>query len=155
GMEIPGVRYVKEKGKVIKELPIPDKDPDRTRHTWWESEFGRIRIIQSVEVIRGEQTGVYDTALITYHIWNRDRTPHTVGLRVLLDTFVGSNDGVPFYIPRTTDKPSRFVDKMEIFAQKDIPDFIQALETGDLKDPNAALAMVGLKVKGCEPVEKM
>src|SRR5262249_43555777 len=147
GLEIPGVRYVKEKGKIMKEVPIAGRPRDydafvkkqpkasaeqiaawiidldsneftvRTKATdelrkhvlqaapalekalndkpslevrqriedllaerdrlvvkdfaWqsvWESEFGRIRITQSVEIILGEQTRLYDTALVKYQI---------------------------------------------------------------------------------------
>ena len=155
GVEIPGVRYVKDKGKLMKEVPIPNKDKDRAWQSWWEEERTRVRVVQSVEIVIGEMTLLYDTALIKYHVWNRDKAPHTVGVRVMLDTLIGRNDGVPFYIPPTEEKPARLVDKMEIFPQKDIPDFIQALETGDLNDQNATLAVVGLKIKGNEPIEKM
>jgi hypothetical protein len=153
GVEIPGTHYVKDKGKLMREVPIPGKDKDRAWQTAWETDFGRIRITQSVELLVGEQTRVYDTVLVKYHVWNRDRIPHQVGLRVMLDTFVGGTDGVPFYIPPTANKPARFVDKMEVFP--DIPDFVQALESADLNDSNAALALVGLKVKGMEPLEKL
>jgi hypothetical protein len=155
GAEIPGTRYVREKGKLMKEVPIPGKDKDRAWQTAWESEFGRTRITQSVELVVGEQTRVYDTVLVKYHIWNRDRTPHQVALRIMLDTFIGGTDGVPFYVPPTATKPARFVDKMEVFAQADIPDFIQALESSNLNDSEAALALVGLKIKGVEPLEKL
>ncbi|MBL8796967.1 MAG: hypothetical protein JNM56_23905 [Planctomycetia bacterium] len=155
GVEIPGVRYVRDKGKIMKEVPIPGKDPERARQSVWETEYGRIRVTQSVEIMVGEVTRLYDTALVKYHIWNRDRTPHTVGIRVMLDTLIGANDGVPFYIPPTTDKPERFVQTMEVFAQKDIPDFVQAVETGNLNDPDGTVAVVGLKLKGVEPIEKM
>ncbi|OAI45876.1 hypothetical protein AYO44_02450 [Planctomycetaceae bacterium SCGC AG-212-F19] len=160
GIEIPGVRYVKDKGKIMKEVPIPGKDKDRAWQSIWESEFGRIRITQSVEIIIGEQTKLYDTALVRYHIWNRDREPHTVGLRVMLDTFIGATDGVPFYVAPTMQdgrvlKPAHFIDKMEVIAQKDMPQFIQALESPDLADPNAALARVGVNLTGVEPVEKL
>jgi hypothetical protein len=155
GTEIPGTRYVKEKGVLMKEVPIPGKDKDRTWQSVWESEFARIRITQSVELIIGEQTRLYDTALVKYHIWCRDKTPHNVGLRIMLDTFIGSNDGLPFYVSPTASKSAHFVDKMEVIAQKDMPSFIQSLESTDLADPNSALARVGVKLKGCEPVEKL
>jgi hypothetical protein len=161
GQEIPGVRWVREHGKTMKEQPIPGKDKDRAWQSTMEVEYGRIRVTQSVEIVVGEVTRLYDTALIKYHIVNNDKVPHTVGLRVMLDTFIGANDGVPFYIAPVYDsagrelKPARMVDKMEILAQKDIPDFAQALESGDLNDPNATLAVLGLKIKGYEPIERM
>jgi hypothetical protein len=34
---------------------------------------------------------------------NRDTAPHDVGVRFLLDTFIGTNDGVPFLIPGSSE----------------------------------------------------
>jgi hypothetical protein len=160
GHEIPGVRWVREKGRIMKEQPIANKDRDRAWQSTMEIEYGRLRITQSVEIVVGENTRLYDTALIKYHLVNNDKVPHTVGLRTMLDTFIGLNDGVPFYIPPVVvggreTRPAHLVDKMEVFAQKDIPDFVQALESGNLTDANATLAVVGLKIKGYEPIEKM
>ncbi len=161
GHEIPGVRWVREKGRIMKEQPIANKDRDRAWQSTMEIEYGRIRITQSVEIVVGEATRLYDTALVKYHVVNNDKVPHTVGLRTMLDTYIGAEDGTPFYIPPVTTadgremKPAHLVDKMEVFPQKDIPDFVQALESGRLDDPNATLAVVGLKIKNCEPMEKM
>lgn len=150
-----GTRWVREKGKTIKEVEVPGKDKNRAWQSSWEVDLHRIRVTQTVEIVVGEMTRLYDTALIRYQITNKDRTQHTVGLRVLLDTYIGANDGVPFYIPPTQEKPERFVSTVELFAQKDIPEFVQALETGDLNDKEATLAVVGLKLKGFEPIERM
>jgi hypothetical protein len=160
GHEIPGVRWVKEGGRIMKEQPIANKDRDRAWQSTMEVEFGRIRITQSVEIVVGEATRLYDTALIKYQIVNNDKVPHTVGLRTMLDTFIGADDGVPFYIPPVVSdgremRPAHLVDTMEVFPQKDIPDFIQALENGKLDDPNATLAVLGLKIRNAEPIEKM
>jgi hypothetical protein len=160
GHEIPGIRWVRDRGRIMKERPIPGKDVDRAWQSAMEIEYGRIRVAQTVEIVVGEATRLYDTALIKYQITNNDKVPHTVGLRTMLDTFIGANDGVPFYIPPVINdgretRAAHLVDKMEVFAQKDIPDFVQALESGDLNDPNATLAVLGLKIKRAEPIEKM
>ncbi|OAI54577.1 hypothetical protein AYO44_03275 [Planctomycetaceae bacterium SCGC AG-212-F19] len=231
GVEIPGVRYVKENGKVMKEVPIPDKDRDRAWQSVWESEFGKIRITQSVEIIVGEQTRLYDTVLVRYQVWNRDKPPRTVGLRVMLDTFIGTRDGVPFYVPPSPEEtrlqaeraklpklpPERiaqlitdldsnsfdvrdnaaaelakhvhvaqealrkalqanpalevrrrieqileqrgqsggWVETMRVFDAKSIPPFVQALESADLSEPKAALAVLCPKIRECEPPSKM
>jgi len=155
GAEIPGVRYVRDKGKVVKEAPIPGKDKDRAWQTWWEDERTRVRVAQSVEIIVGGQTRLYDTALIKYHVWNRDRTPHEVGLRVMLDTHIGGTDGVPFLVPPTAAAPARLEEHLAAFTQANVPSFVQALESNNLGDQNAVLAVVGLKVKGSEPLEKV
>jgi RNA polymerase sigma factor (sigma-70 family) len=234
GVEIPGVRWVKENGKVMKEAPIPgrprnyvkpkppavpataqeidgwiaDLDSNsfaiRTKameelrkhvqqaapklrevlkgnpalevrqrlesllaevdkvlvkdFAWqsiWESDFAKIRVNQSVEIIMGEQTRLYDTALVKYHVVNRDDKPHTVGLRIMLDTFIGSNDGMPFYIPPSADRAGgEWVEKMKVFAKNDVPDYVQALESDKFSDDQNTLARVGLKIKGAEPLDK-
>ncbi len=161
GHTIPGVRWTRENGKFVKELPISGKDKDRAWRSSMDFEYSRVQCTQTVEIVVGEATRLYDTALVKYTLTNHDKVPHTVGLRVMLDTFIGAEDGVPFYIPPVYDgsgremKPDRLVDKMEIFAQKDIPDFVQALETSNLNDPNGTVAIVGLKLRNVEPIEKM
>ena len=47
----------------------------------------------------GEQSRRLDTCLVRYVIENTDVRSHRVGLRFMLDTFIGANDGVPFTIP--------------------------------------------------------
>src|SRR5262249_57706828 len=89
------------------------------------------------------------------HVQTLDKAPHPIGLRVMLDTFIGANDGVPFYIPATQDSPAHLVDTMEIFPQKRIPDFLQALETEKLDAKEATVAILCPKIHGCEPMEKL
>jgi hypothetical protein len=55
-------------------------------------------VTQVVEVVRGK-TNVLDTCLVRYQLENRDSVPHKVGLRFMLDTYIGAEDGVPFAIP--------------------------------------------------------
>lgn len=101
----------------------------------------RVRVTQQVEIIRNEQTGLLDTCLIRYTAENMSNLPNSVGLRVMLDTFIGDNDGVPFVIP---GQPG-LLDTKQQFDEKDIPDFIQALEFGDLQNPGT-VAQMGLKI---------
>jgi hypothetical protein len=85
-----------------------------------------------VEVVRGEQSGLLDTCLVRYVIANQDAAEHQVGVRFLLDTFIGANDGVPFTIPGATG----LCDTMMRFdSPQAVPDFIQALEEEDLRRP--------------------
>src|SRR5262249_51701546 len=114
----------------------------------WEYEGEQVQITQLVEVVAGPQTGLLDTCLIRYQIHNLHKTQeHKIGLRFMLDTFIGTNDGVPFLIPGetklcTTSKP--FDDETKI------PDFIQAREKENLRDPGT-IAQIGLKLPGLEP----
>ncbi len=44
---------------------------------------------------------------ISYSVVNRDDAPHAVGIRILMDTWAGANDGVPFRIPRGENSRSQ------------------------------------------------
>lgn len=102
----------------------------------------RVKVTQTVMIVPNEQTRLLDTVLVHYLIENGSTARHKVGLRYLLDTFIGSNDGVPFTIP---GKSGLLVDTMMKFTQKDIPDYIQALERPNLKNPGT-IAHLGLKM---------
>ncbi len=96
------------------------------RHAWESTmEFNaqRIEVVQHVEIVPG-QTGYLDTLLVYYTLHNKDKDKHKVGIRVMLDTFIGANDGVPFTIPGKNS----FVDTQAEFTQKEIPDYIEAIE---------------------------
>lgn len=116
----------------------------------------RIEITQVVEVVVGEQTRLYDTALITYHLENRDDKEHTVGLRVMLDTYIGANAGPSVYIPPTDNEPkARVVDTKAELSRKEAPPFIRILESDKLDDANATVAEMGLQLKGLELLDKL
>jgi hypothetical protein len=74
----------------------------------------------------------------------------------MLDTFIGANDGVPFLISGETE----FLTTLREFQdQKDIPDYIEAYETQDLKNPGtvARMQLKGIHLPGVEldPIERM
>jgi hypothetical protein len=60
--------------------------------------YGEINVIQSLSFVKSNTTGLPDTAQIKYKIENTGQKRHKVGLRVMLDTMLGSNDGAPFRI---------------------------------------------------------
>ena len=98
----------------------------------WQHERSKVEVAQIVEIVPGPQSNRYDTCLIRYEIMNKDSKSHTVGLRFLLDTFIGDNDGVPFTIPGDAS----LCDTMKAFDKPDqVPDYIQALEKPDLRNP--------------------
>jgi hypothetical protein len=125
----------------------------KQKHLWesdWYYPDHNILVRQYVRIVRGEQTGLLDTCLVRYVIENKNTRPVGVGLRVLLDTFIGSNDGVPFLIPGQKD----LLDTKQSFGEKDIPDSISALEFPDPKNPGTVVQM-GLRLHGVEPIHKM
>jgi hypothetical protein len=106
----------------------------------------RILVTQTVQIMPSEaeevKPGIYkrllNSCLIKYKVENKDARSNQVGLRVVMDTFIGGNDGVPFTVPGIPGLVSTFKD---FSSQKDIPDFIQALERPDLEDPGTVVQM--------------
>src|SRR5262249_39523384 len=120
-------RWVRDKkGKPRKQVPIENR-------VGWVSEMDftreKVRVTQHVEVVPGD-SGRLDTCLVYYTIKNYNDVRKKVGIRFLMDTYIGANDGVPFTIPGEKG----FLDTMRDFPQKDIPDYIEAIEKPD--DPN-------------------
>ncbi len=113
------------------------------RSTWVYDE-SKLAISQVVEVVPGEQSHLLDTCLVRYRIENRDSKAHRLGLRFLLDTFIGSNDGVPFLIPGS---PALCDSKHQFDSADDVPDFVQALEHEDLTKPGT-VAQVQFRLGG-------
>lgn len=57
--------------------------------------LGDLEVRQELGFARSPTTRVKDAARIVYRITNRGAQPHVVGLRIVLDTMLGSNDGAP------------------------------------------------------------
>jgi hypothetical protein len=103
-----------------------------------------VQVTQTVEVVPGEQSRLLDTCLVRYLIENNDEQPHTIGLRFMLDCYIGTNDGVPYTIP---GQPGLNDTMLDMRNPSDIPDFIQALENEDLRNPGT-VAHIKLKLGG-------
>lgn len=87
---------------------------------------------QAVEIKPGEYRRLLNTCLIRYILVNKGQQTRRVGVRHMLDTFIGKNDGVPFTIPGRNELVSTY----EVFNDpKEVPDFIQALEYPNLQRP--------------------
>ncbi len=114
-------------------LPRPSPEaPSPGRRSVWRTLDGDIDITQDVELIRGDLSRKLDTCLVRYTLTNRDSRRHEVGLRFLLDTFIGANDGVPFTIPGSPD----LCDTQRDFkTAREVPDYLEALEKEDLAHP--------------------
>ena len=147
-----GIAWARIDDKLMKE--VREKD-NRKWTSIMDYKKEGIRATQIVEIVVGPQTRLYDTALVTYIVENRDEKPHTVGLRVMLDTYIGANDGVPFLIPPTAGAAGYLLDTKGEFDKGKVPAFVQALESSDLADKEATVAHLGLKIKGAEPLDKL
>ncbi len=120
----------------------------------WVCDDHKIAVTQRVELLRGEQSLLLDTCRATYRIDNRDGNEHKVGIRFLLDTFIGGNDGVPFTIPGADDLCDTLMDLPAKAKDKKLPDFLQALEKPDLAHPGT-IAHLRLKLEDLEPPERV
>jgi hypothetical protein len=102
-----------------------------------------IRIVpgEPIEVSPTESRRLLDTCLFRYKIENKDNQAREVGLRFLLDTYIGTNDEVPFTLPGVPG----MVDTFKELKGDEVPDFIQVLERPDLKDPGL-IAQLNLRV---------
>jgi hypothetical protein len=108
----------------------------------WYYDAEKVAIAQTVELTVGE-SGQLDTCLVRYKIDNKDTKSHIVGLRFLLDTYIGSNDGVPFLIPGQ----DRLCDTTQDLSGAAVPQYIQAFERDDVSNPGT-IARVQLKLGG-------
>ncbi len=114
----------------------------------WAIDESKIAVTQTVEIVRGPDSNLLDTCLIQYHITNEDSRPHNVGLRFMLDTYIGDNDGVPFLIPGAK---TELCNTMKNFNKPElVPPFIQACESDDLSN-SGTVARIGLQLGDLEP----
>jgi hypothetical protein len=105
--------------------PRPNEDVGRR-------DAKNVQVAQTVEIVPGEQSRALDTCLISYKLENHDDQAHNVGIRFMLDTFIGAEDGVPFTIPGSRD----LCETMQRFnSPSEVPDYIEALEKADLNNP--------------------
>jgi len=106
---------------------------DGVSTTAWE--YHRILVTQRLEIVLGSSTNLFDTLRIEYTLENRDTKTHRVGLRIMLDTYIGDNDGVPFAVPGKAGITDRAVD----LRGEQIPDFFQVLERPNLDRPGVVV----------------
>lgn len=85
--------------------------------------YGPVVVEQILDITRSPSTGALDTARIKYLVNNQGSAPVEIGLRTLLDTMVGDNDGAPF----------RFGEKEVTYEYSgnhtEFPDFWQAFDS--------------------------
>jgi hypothetical protein len=115
-------------------------------------DVAQMEVIQEVELVKGLSDSL-DTCLVKYTITNKSNDKKTVGLRVLLDTYIGTNDGVPFVIP---GEPGFITSRFEL-GEKAIPQYLEAIENpDDPKNPGTAMRL-GLRFdnSNIEPPSKV
>mgnify|MGYP000952653427 FL=1 len=109
-------------GKMVMEPQIAEGNMVRTVY-----QIGPIEAEQMLSFTRSSTTGLKDTARIAYKLTNVDTAPHQIGMRLMLDTMLGANDGAPYRVKE------RSVTTDTLFRKSDMPDFWQAFDS--LADP--------------------
>ncbi|HEY3379136.1 MAG TPA: cohesin domain-containing protein [Armatimonadota bacterium] len=88
-------------------------------------QFDDIVVTQELSFERGASSRMLDTVGISYRIENTGKAAHQVGLRMLLDTKLGANDGAPFRAGLQSIKSATML------LGQDLPDYWQAFDTLD------------------------
>ena len=99
--------------------------------------YGDLLVTQELSIIRGNVSELLDTIGISYHLENSGRTPVQAGLRMLLDTKLGPNDGAP--IRSGTATGAKSYTAAVSLQGAEIPQFWQAVD----KLPDYSIASRG------------
>lgn len=86
-------------------------------------QLGPILVTQTLSFARSITTGLMDTAKIEYELLNTDSVSHLVGLRLVIDTMLGQNDGAPFRLQ------DRAILTDTVFYRDQMPAFWQAFDS--------------------------
>lgn len=125
----------------------PDLEAGRVTSIW---SLNDIDVTQLVSYVYGTTTGRVDTLQIRYDLTNRSSRVREVGLRLMLDTLIGDNDGVPFVVPGQQGITTSAID----LRGRAVPDFIQALERPSLANPGVIVNMT-LRGAGATPPDRL
>ena len=85
--------------------------------------YGKITVKQTVRFVRNPATGRDDVVEIKYTATNTDTAAHKVGMRIMLDTMLGSNDDAPFRVA------GQDVTNETEFTGDNIPSYWQAFDS--------------------------
>ncbi|MBR2875745.1 MAG: Ig-like domain-containing protein [Clostridia bacterium] len=58
-----------------------------------------VLVTQTLQIVKNEGTGLNDTVRINYTAKNLSSSDKNIGIRIMLDTMLGNNDGAPFKVP--------------------------------------------------------
>tara|TARA_B100000427_G_scaffold329402_2_gene345472 strand:+ start:6271 stop:8229 length:1959 start_codon:yes stop_codon:yes gene_type:complete len=73
-------------------------------------------ISQKIGFYRNPNTNISDSIFIEYHVTNTSEETHYFGLRIMLDTKLGTNDGAPFRMGRDQIQSEIQLSKKDLYA---------------------------------------
>jgi hypothetical protein len=128
-LRIDGVNYVfgkathKRSGAGLPDGEILQPPQVSDNQITMKCKYGAVEVEQLLDIARSPSTGALDTARIRYTLSNTGSTPVEVGIRALLDTMLGDNDGAPFRIGDKT------ITTDYSYNGNECPDFWQAFDS--------------------------
>jgi len=114
-------RRAGQSAKYGKQITAPAKTDNGISTTY---RVGDIEVTQELGFVRGPSTRMLDTVGITYSLTNKGTVTHNVGLRVMLDTMCGSNDGAPIRAGGSDE-----IKHATLLSGAGIPDYWQAFDS--------------------------
>lgn len=147
---VPGGRFEINNG------PLPKKG-EKVRPGYmnvWVKD--NLRLTQIVEVVptKSFEGGKrrMDAVVVRYTVENKGTTPHTVGMRTTIDSFVVTNRNCKFAAP---NRPGKLLEAMEFKEARDIPAYVQVLQQPDLKNPGTTAWVTFAVGSGIEKPERV
>jgi|GEM_PF-6293542 len=120
--------------------PPADIDTVTNQGVW---DIDDVRVVQTLKIVKGGSNDL-DTLKISYRLTNRGNSDHSVGVRIMLDTMLGQNDGAPFRVPAIGEVTY----ERELIGSA-VPMYWEAFE--DLTNPNSLKARGTLVENGKLP----
>jgi hypothetical protein len=108
--------------------------------------FRDVRVRQSLRLVPGDVSQRLDTIRVSFELKNTGTTTRQAGLRVMLDTLIGDNDGVPFIV---AGRDGIVTSPLELRGP-DVPDFVRALERPILARPGVIVDLNLVPAEGEE-----
>lgn len=122
---------------------VRDEGGEKLVATW---RMDKILIEQILSLDKSLSTGEVDTMKVEYVVTNEDTLLHGVGLRMMFDTMLGSNDAAPFRVKEEALLTSK------IYSGDSVPDFWQAFDS--LRSPTI-VAQGTLRGKEATPPDQV
>lgn len=104
-------------GEVIQEPTI------KNNQIITKTRFDNVIVEQILSIVKSSTTGLADSAQIKYRVINEGDKEEKVGLRIMLDTMLGENDGAPFRLGENT------ISTDKLYYDKQLDDFWQAFDS--------------------------
>ncbi|HZQ08546.1 MAG TPA: zinc ribbon domain-containing protein [Anaerolineae bacterium] len=109
--------------------PTVTADGSAMQASW---EYKQIIFSEKIAVVVNPTTNRLGIFRIEYQAENTDSVAHDVGLRLMLDTLIGNDDGVPFILPNQTGVVTAPLD----LSGAQIPDSFKVFEPNDPEHPD-------------------